>query len=155
MKTLKKMGYAGAATLAMTLLTPATTMADSAQNQTAQNSSNVVHRVSHTLANTQEYSATARAGAKWGKEAPEAAKKAAWAGSTSQEVRSGYKWEQDSSPEQSRNRWRRDHVEQSRNRWRRDHVEQSRNRWRRDHVEQSRNRWRRDHVEQSRNRWRR
>ena len=167
MKTLRNIKYAGIASVAIALASPAVTLAESQLGAStgADKSGNTIHRVSHSLAASQKYSVSTGAGYKWGKKAQATDSKAIWADSAP--VHGGNKWgasnasvDQSAAPsfaEQSGKRWgRRDFAEQSGYRWgRRDFAEQSGYRWgRRDFAEQSGYRWgRRDFAEQSGYRW--
>ena len=164
---LKTIGYVGLASMALALLAPSVSAADTAQ--ATDNSGNLVHRVSHALAADARYTApVSSSGNKWSEKALSNDSKVIWA--ESDKAQSGYKWGKSNSSvnldqavdnvsEQAGNRWRRRDVsEQAGNRWRRRDVsEQTGNRWRRRDVsEQTGNRWRRRDVsEQTGNRWRR
>ncbi len=180
MKTMKKVGYASIAGLALALLTPSLSMADSAFDRSGSSEGSTVHRISHDLAMNESYTLTSASGNRWGKEAVPTLRDSSWAtearaqggnrwshtpSETSQASssdfakKSGNRWRRSDNAEQAGNRWRRsDIAEQAGNRWRRsDIAEQAGNRWRRsDIAEQAGNRWRRsDFAEQAGNRWRR
>ena len=162
---IKTIGYVGAASVALALLAPSLSVADTVQ--ATDHSGNLVHRVSHALAADARYTApVSYSGNKWAEKAVSNDSKVIWA--DSDEPNSGYKWGKsndsvnlnqtvDNTAEQAGNRWgRRDVSEQAGNRWgRRDVSEQAGNRWgRRDVSEQAGNRWgRRDVSEQAGNRW--
>jgi hypothetical protein len=164
---IKTIGYVGAASVALALLAPSLSVADTVQ--ATDHSGNLVHRVSHALAADARYTApVSSSGNKWAEKPVSNDSKVIWA--DSDEPQSGYKWGQSNGSvnldqavenvsEQAGNRWRRRDVsEQAGNRWRRrDVTEQTGNRWRRRDVsEQTGNRWRRRDVsEQTGNRWRR
>ncbi len=91
MKNIKALGYAGIGTLALSILTPAATLAGTDGNVTSSNiSSSLVHRVSHSLASTSNYTANSNAGYKWGRSIQHNTESAQWA--TSTPARSGNKW---------------------------------------------------------------
>ena len=163
MKSMRKMGLA---TIAGALVTMASSIAiaDSSQPNSGETAGNLVHRVSHALATTQQYSAgETGSGYKWGNSADTGASQA-WSDLAA--PTSGNKWGQNTTrPEntsqpaysQTGNRWGRGNfAEQSGNRWGRGNfAEQSGNRWGRGNfAEQSGNRWGRGNfAEQSGNRW--
>jgi heme oxygenase len=155
MQTLKRVGFVSAATLALAISAP-TTLAETAAKSKADNPGSVVHRVSHNLANTQQYTGTVNSGNKWAKEsAPTTASKSAWATSATEgKARSGYKWSTSSSSEQSGSRWRSNTSEQTGSRWRSNTSEQTGSRWRSNTSEQTGSRWRSNTSEQTGSRWR-
>ncbi|MDE0951914.1 MAG: hypothetical protein OSA45_11650, partial [Halioglobus sp.] len=134
MKTLKKIGFVGLASAALLALTPSLTVAATPEDS-ADTSSNAVHRISHKLASSEQYTGSTTSGYKWGKKAPAAESKTIWAGS--KEAKSGYKWGNSNSTKtitpvaasnqatQAGSRWRRDFSEQAGSRWRRDFSEQA------------------------------
>ena len=181
MKTMKKVGYAGIAGLALALLNPSLSMAESSFERSGSLEGSTVHRVSHSLAGGESYTVTSMpSGNRWGKEAVTTIHDSSWATESSRQggnrwgsntdakqgrterselaTQTGNRWRRSDIAEQAGNRWRRsDSAEQAGNRWRRsDIAEQAGNRWRRsDIAEQAGNRWRRsDFAEQSGNRWR-
>ncbi|MDE0930047.1 MAG: hypothetical protein OSA77_05120, partial [Halioglobus sp.] len=124
--SIKTMGYVGLASMALALLAPSLSAADTAQ--ATDSSGNLVHRVSHALAADARYTAPVSSGNKWSEKALANDSNVIWA--ESDKAQSGYKWGQLNSPvnldqavdnvsEQAGNRWRRRDVsEQTGNRWR-------------------------------------
>ena len=97
MKTTKSLGYASAGTLAMALLAiPSLSIAESGEATTSSHS--LVHKVSHSLADSQSYTSGGNSGYKWGRKAEQTQTNADWA--MQDNSRSGYKWGQsdDTSP---------------------------------------------------------
>jgi len=92
MKTIKTLGYAGAASIAIAMMAPSMSFADAGQvaNANGTSSHSLVHRVTHSLAGSESYTSTSQGGYKWGRKAEQPESNAKWAGSTS--ARSGYKW---------------------------------------------------------------
>ncbi len=164
MKTIKKMGVTGITSAALVLLAPSTSLAEGLQGQSAE-SGNLVHRVSHALANTQQYTGKVVSGNKWGSPSTSHQSRTMWADSP--EPQSGYKWGQSKSgihqsanagvAKQTGKRWGRGSFsEQSGKRWGRGSFsEQSGKRWGRGSFsEQSGKRWGRGSFsEQTGNRW--
>ncbi|MEH6585281.1 MAG: hypothetical protein V7720_01925, partial [Halioglobus sp.] len=93
MNTYKAIKLAGLTTVAVTLLVPSISMAE--VDQTAQSGQNLVHRVSHSLADAKSYTRSGNAGYKWGKSSQANESEAQWADNTP--ARSGYKWGNTSS----------------------------------------------------------
>ena len=92
MKTLKTTGYAAIGSLTLALMTPAISVAEVNQVNTnsASGSHSLVHRVSHSLADADNYTGGSDSGYKWGKQAARTeSADAQWADST---TRGGYKW---------------------------------------------------------------
>ena len=91
MNTLKKLSYASIGTLALTLMAPSVSLAESGQTSAnTAGSHNLVHRVSHSLADADAYTGGTGAGYKWGKKASQSeSSNAQWAESS---TRGGYKW---------------------------------------------------------------
>jgi hypothetical protein len=117
MKTIKMIGYAGIASAALALLVPTMSITESAQaRNTIEESSSVVHRVSHALAADTQYTAE-QTGNPWGR--------------TNVSEQAGNRWGRTNVSEQAGNRWGRTNVsEQAGNRWGRTNVsEQAGNRW--------------------------
>ena len=90
MNTIKAIKTAGLTSVAIALLTPSISMAEVDQTSATQGSHNLVHRVSHSLADAKSYTRSGKAGYKWGKTAETTESNAAWADNTP--ARSGYKW---------------------------------------------------------------
>jgi hypothetical protein len=92
MKTLKTLVSTCASITAMALLTPAVSMAE--VNQTAAPSStgahSLVHRVSHSLADSESYTSNGPSGYKWGRKIDQDNPRAEWAETTA--TRGSYKW---------------------------------------------------------------
>ena len=158
MKTLKKMGFASLASVSLVVVAPYTL----AETQERSASSSTVHRVSHALANSQQYTNGAASGYKWGEHSQSKRSQSTWAGSTSNQ--SGYKWGEKNglnrstaTTEQTGKRWGRGNFsEQTGKRWGRGSFsEQSGKRWGRGSFsEQSGKRWGRGSFsEQSGKRW--
>ncbi len=169
MKAIKTIGYAGVVSAALVLLAPSMTITESAQARTTgqENSTSLVHRVSHTLAADTQYTAPLSSGYKWGQRIQPVKSEVVWAGS--EKPQSGYKWGKSSAAanvsqsassnfsEQAANPWgRKDFSEQAANPWgRKDFSEQAANPWgRKDFSEQAANPWgRKDFSEQAANPW--
>ena len=90
MKTYKAIKAAGLISAATALLVPSISVAEVEQTAATQGSHNLVHRVSHSLADAKSYTRTGNAGYKWGKTAEASTATAAWADNAP--TRSGYKW---------------------------------------------------------------
>jgi hypothetical protein len=88
MKTMKSLGYSGIGGIALAVIS--SSVYASGADQNAAGAHNLVHRVSHSLADSQTYSRTSNSGYKWGKKAEPAQTSSTWAETTTQ--RSGYKW---------------------------------------------------------------
>ena len=90
MNTLKNLSYASIGTLALTLMAPSISVAEADQASSTNGAHNLVHRVSHSLANEDTYTASTGAGYKWGKKASqEEPTDSQWAEAPS---RGSYKW---------------------------------------------------------------
>ena len=90
MNTLKKLSYASIGTLAIALMAPSISVAETDQTTATNGAHNLVHRVSHSLANEDAYTASTGAGYKWGKQASQdESSDAQWAEAP---ARGGYKW---------------------------------------------------------------
>jgi hypothetical protein len=154
MKTLRRIRYAGIASIAIALTSPSVTLAESQLGAStgADKSGNTVHRISHTLAAGQKYTVSTGGGYKWGQKAQSTDSKAIWADSVKNQ--GGNKWgasnasvDQSAAPsfaEQTGKRWgRRNFSEQAGKRWgRRNFSEQAGKRWgRRNFSEQAGKRW--------------
>ena len=98
MKTTKKLGYASAGTLAMALLAaPSLSLAEAGDANTSSHS--LVHRVTHSLADSQSYNSGGNSGYKWGRKVEQTQTNAEWA---MQDVsRSGYKWGQSATSDET------------------------------------------------------
>ena len=150
MNTFKILRYAGITSLALSIVSPSTVFAE--VKSSSKSSVSLVHRISHSLATDQTYTANGSAGYKWGRNSTESDPGAKWAESGS--ARGGYKWgtsviseskpnqqpyakaaayhwDSMSSPEQAANKWgRRNFSEQTANKWgRRNFSEQTANKW--------------------------
>ena len=90
MKTYKAIKAAGLISAATALLVPSISVAEVEQTAATQGSHNLVHRVSHSLADAKSYTRSGNAGYKWGKTAEASTATAAWADNAP--TRSGYKW---------------------------------------------------------------
>ena len=90
MTTFKAIKSAGLTTAAIALLVPNISMAEVEQTNATQSSHNLVHRVSHSLADAKTYTRSGEAGYKWGKTAEAQPSHAAWTDNAP--ARSGYKW---------------------------------------------------------------
>ena len=66
MNTIKAIKTAGLTSVAIALLTPSISMAEVDQTSATQGSHNLVHRVSHSLADAKSYTRSGKAGYKWG-----------------------------------------------------------------------------------------
>ena len=95
MNTLKAVKAAGLASIATALLIPSISMAEVNQTGAEQSSQNLVHRVSHSLADAKSYTRSGNAGYKWGKSAQTNESNSQWA--ENEPTRSGYKWSNSSS----------------------------------------------------------
>ena len=128
MKTLRRIRYAGIASIAIALTSPSVTLAESQLGAStgADKSGNTVHRISHTLAAGQKYTGSTGGGYKWGQKSPSTDSKAIWADSA--KTQGGNKWgasnasvDQSAAPsfaEQTGKRWgRRNFSEQAGKRW--------------------------------------
>ena len=89
MDTYKAIKSAGLTSIAIALLTPSLSLAEPDQNG-ATETHNLVHRVSHSIADSKAYTRSGSAGYKWGKKVEPTKSNAQWAKSTP--ARSGYKW---------------------------------------------------------------
>ena len=90
MKTLKTLSIAGIGSIALTLMTPAISVAEIDQTAKSSNGHSLVHRVSHSLASSKSYGHSATSGYKWGKKSAATESTQQWAESS--ERSSGYKW---------------------------------------------------------------
>ncbi len=92
MNTIKALGYASLSSIALTLLTPVSSIAEVEQTtvSTGSGSHSLVQRVSHSLAGAQSYTSGAPSGYKWGRKVEQRETDAQWAESRS--VRGSYKW---------------------------------------------------------------
>ena len=100
MKTNKSLGYASAGTLALALLAGSSlSIAETGQSASnnGANSHSLVHKVSHSLADTQNYTSSGTSGYKWGRKSEQDNANAEWASTTP--ARSGYKWGNSSTAE--------------------------------------------------------
>ena len=100
MKTLNSIACAGG--IAVAMLSSATTVAGTVEQETATGNSNAssqVHRVSHALAGASSYQASTGAGYKWGKERIQSESKGQWSDTAS--VRSSYRWGNSDAPASS------------------------------------------------------
>ena len=88
MKTMKSLGHSGLGCMALAVISSSVYASGADQNTVGAH--NLVHRVSHSLADSQTYSRTSNSGYKWGKTAEPAKTSSSWAEATTQ--RSGYKW---------------------------------------------------------------
>ena len=103
MTTIKSLSYAGIGSIALAMLTPSMSFADTGQTAAANTAStgSQVHRVSHSLAGASTYTGST-SGYKWGKSAPQSdSVSTKWADSTS---RSGYKWGNSTSDSRAESR---------------------------------------------------
>jgi len=77
--------------LALALLSPMSSFAESTDGAVAaQNSQNLAHRVSHSLATSRDYTHSPNAGYKWGKQTRSVDTSATWAENSPSQA--GYKW---------------------------------------------------------------
>jgi hypothetical protein len=132
MKTLKVVGFASLASVALALTANAPSFAEPQADSGTVEPSNVVHRVNHNLAVVEHYTASAPAGFKWAQDGADANLSSMWVENTSPaDARSGYKWSEDNRTQQSGSKWgRRNAVEQSGSKWgRRNVAEQSGSKW--------------------------
>ena len=92
MNTKKSLGIAGIGSIALAMIAPSVSFADAGQAAATNGTSShsLVHRVTHSLADSQSYTSSGTAGYKWGKKIEQGQSDAKWAESTS--TRSGYKW---------------------------------------------------------------
>ena len=74
------------------LMTPALSVAEVAQTTTGETGHSIVHRVSHSLAESKSYTRSTDAGYKWGKTEQRAESSSEW--TTTESARGGYKWGQ-------------------------------------------------------------
>ena len=158
MKTLKIVGFASVASVALALTANAPSFAEPQSDSGTVEPGNVVHRVNHNLAIAEHYTASTPAGYKWAQDGVEANLSSMWVDNTGTiDARSGYKWSEENRAEQSGSKWgRRNAVEQSGSKWgRRNVAEQSGSKWgRRNVAEQSGSKWgRRNVAEQSGSKW--
>ncbi|MCB1841998.1 MAG: hypothetical protein KDI09_03470, partial [Halioglobus sp.] len=92
MKTMKKMGFASIAGAALAVLAPTAAIADTSQPAATNTTGSLVHRVSHALATTQQYTVgETGTGYKWDTGEAPAAPKSAWADSRQQKSTGGSK----------------------------------------------------------------
>ncbi len=90
MTTYRAIKAAGLASAAIAMLVPSISMAEVEQTTATQGTHNLVHRVSHSLAEAKSYTRSGNAGYKWGKSVEETTANSAWADNAP--ARSGYKW---------------------------------------------------------------
>ena len=92
MKTIKTLVYTGVSSLTVAVFAPSIGMAEvnKAVAATESGSHSLVHRVSHSLADSESYTSNGPSGYKWGRKVEQNDAKVDWAGST--HARSGYKW---------------------------------------------------------------
>jgi hypothetical protein len=92
MNTLKAIKIAGLSSIAAVLMTPSLSIAETTQsNATAGTGGHsLVHRVSHSLADSKAYTRSGNAGYKWGKSVQPADSQESWTENST--ARSGYKW---------------------------------------------------------------
>ena len=90
MNTLKAIRSAGLTSVAIVLLTPSISMAEVDQTSASQSNHNLVHRVSHSLADAKSYTRSGKAGYKWGSSTEATESNSSWADNTP--ARAGYKW---------------------------------------------------------------
>ena len=91
MTTIKSLSYGGIGSIALAMLIPSMSFAETGQSAAADttDTGSRVHRVSHSLAEASAYTGST-SGYKWGNKTPRTnSANTQWAGSTS---RSGYKW---------------------------------------------------------------
>ncbi|MEP5567063.1 MAG: hypothetical protein ABJN62_04450 [Halioglobus sp.] len=98
MNTYKAIKSSGLISIAVALLLPSISMAEAGQTNASQNQ-NLVHRVSHSIADSESYTRSGSAGYKWGKTAQPTESNAKWADNTP--ARSGYKWGNTASTEKA------------------------------------------------------
>jgi len=174
MNTIKTLGYASLSSVVLAIATPMLSMAEGVSTSAVTHSS--VHRVIHSLAETQVYTGGNVAGNKWENGVELNRNQIQWADSTPS--RSGSKWGdstviQSHSPsfagtseyqwglrsysEQAGNKWAlRNYAEQAGNKWAlRNYAEQAGNKWAlRNYAEQAGNKWAlRNYAEQAGNKW--
>ena len=92
MKIITSLCSGGAVSIAIALLTPSISFADTNQTNASSGTSShsLVHRVSHSLADSESYTTSGQSGYKWGHKAERTDSRASWAESTP--TRTGYKW---------------------------------------------------------------
>ena len=124
--SIKTIGYVGFASMALALLAPSVSAADTALE--TNNSGSLVHRVSHALAADVSYTApVTSSGNKWATKPLSNESKVIWA--ESDKVQTGDKWGT-SSGSLHHNQTMNNVSEQAGNRWgRRNVAEQAGNRW--------------------------
>ena len=81
MNTYKAIKSAGLTSIAIALLTPSLSLAEADQNG-ATETHNLVHRVSHSIADSKAYTRSGSAGYKWGKKVEPTKSNAQWAKNT-------------------------------------------------------------------------
>jgi hypothetical protein len=156
MNTFRMSGYVGITSFALAISANSPTVAETQADHSmaAEQSNNLVHRVSHTLAAAEQYTGSVQSGYKWGQKVQSQSRES-W--NDSQEPSGGYKWGKSSTIVVDADRVTpSDYAEQTRTPWgRRDFSEQTRTPWgRRDFSEQTRTPWgRRDFSEQTRTPW--
>ena len=150
MRSIKIIGCAGIASVALAFSTNTLTLAETKAVQQgaamidAGQSTNVVHRVTHSLALSQRYSDRIPSGNKWGHEQYEGSSAAAWAEIEAEKPIGGNKWGRSNTSEQSGSKWGRSNTaEQSGSKWGRSNTaEQSGSKWGRSNTaEQSGSKW--------------
>ena len=132
MKTLKIVGFASVASVALALTANAPSFAEPKPDSGTAEPGNVVHRVNHNLAVAEHYTANTPAGYKWAQKGGNVNPSSMWVeNSSAMDARSGYKWSEENRAQQSGSKWgRRNVAEQSGSKWgRRNVAEQSGSKW--------------------------
>ncbi|MDC0362357.1 hypothetical protein OAN12_04865 [Halioglobus sp.] len=106
MKTLKIVGFASVASVALALTANAPSFAEPQSDSGTVEPGNVVHRVNHNLAIAEHYTASTPAGYKWAQDGVEANLSSMWVDNTGTiDARGGYKWSEENRAEQSGSKW--------------------------------------------------
>ena len=106
MKTIKIVGFASVASVALALTANAPSFAEPQSESGTVESGSVVHRVNHNLAIAERYTATAPAGYKWARDAVDTDPSSMWVENTAPtDMRSGYKWSEENRIQQSGSKW--------------------------------------------------
>ena len=134
MRTIKIIGYAGIASVALAFSTNSLTQAETQlahdlSFSAVEKTKNVVHRVNHSLASSQHYSGNLPSGYKWGQDSQESNAAATWVDSV--DAQGGSKWGSTNTAEQSGSKWGRSNTaEQSGSKWGRSSTaEQAGSKW--------------------------
>jgi hypothetical protein len=134
MNTFRMIGYMGITSFALAISANSPTVAETQADHgtVAEQSNNLVHRVSHTLAAAEQYTGSVQSGYKWGQNVPSHGNsKAVWVDVDSVDTQSGYKWGRTNHIEQTGTKWgRRNDSEQAGTKWGRRNVsEQAGTKW--------------------------